>query len=76
MNRDKVAEAAARYVDDPEEIPALVEAVLARRDWRARRGFKVCASCGLEKPPTEFGKDSSRADGLRVVCRECRRVNG
>ena len=34
---------------------------------------KVCSKCGEEKAHTEFGKDSSKADGLKSHCKECRK---
>ena len=32
---------------------------------------KVCSKCGVSKPHTEFSKDLTRPDGLRLWCREC-----
>jgi hypothetical protein len=40
---------------------------------RAINGLKVCATCGVEKPIEEFGKNSKSVDGLRYSCKECRR---
>lgn len=34
--------------------------------------MKRCSKCGIEKGLSEFGKDSSRKDGLRPWCRACR----
>lgn len=34
---------------------------------------KVCSKCGEEKPHREFGKDSSKSDGLKSHCKECRK---
>jgi hypothetical protein len=35
--------------------------------------MKICAHCRIEKDESEFGKDASRKDGLRIMCRECRK---
>ena len=32
---------------------------------------KVCSICKQEKQITEFGKDTSRKDGLKYQCKEC-----
>lgn len=37
-------------------------------------GNKVCSICGIEKPITEFHKDSYSADGYRSCCKTCRKV--
>lgn len=38
--------------------------------------MKKCSCCGLEKELSEFGKDSSRTDGLNVYCKACVRKKG
>lgn len=35
--------------------------------------MKICKKCKQEKPLTEFHKDSSHKDGLRLDCKECRK---
>lgn len=73
MTPDDLVEASRPYADGVEP-EVLAEAVARRASWRSRHGYKVCAgTCGLRKPPSEFGKDSTRPDGLRAVCRACRR---
>ncbi|AZV02150.1 putative endonuclease VII [Pectobacterium phage Arno162] len=32
---------------------------------------KVCSCCKVEKPVSEFGKDASRKDGLKHLCKYC-----
>lgn len=32
---------------------------------------RVCIRCGIEKDITEYGKNSSKKDGLMVYCRQC-----
>lgn len=32
---------------------------------------KICNKCGIEKLKTDFNKDCTRKDGLRLDCREC-----
>lgn len=72
---DPLVEASRPYADGVEP-EVLAEAVARRAAWRSRRGFKLCAGpCRLRKPPSAFGRDSTRPDGLRAVCRVCRRVN-
>lgn len=34
---------------------------------------KTCGKCGKEKKISEFGKDNRAKDGLRYVCKECRK---
>lgn len=36
--------------------------------------MKVCKRCGVVHPTTMYGKDSSRKDGLRDVCKSCRKT--
>lgn len=36
--------------------------------------MKLCTRCGENKPISEFGKNSSRADGLQVHCKSCRKI--
>lgn len=36
--------------------------------------MKTCGTCRKSKPPTEFNRKASRADGLQEVCRECNRA--
>lgn len=38
--------------------------------------MKTCTKCGATKPLDEFGKNSSKRDGLDYYCRECRRATG
>src|SRR5436305_9507873 len=33
--------------------------------------MRTCTTCKEEKPLSEFGKDSYKADGLRPYCRKC-----
>lgn len=33
---------------------------------------KTCTKCGEEKTAGEFGKDSTKPDGLRSWCKKCR----
>lgn len=33
--------------------------------------MKVCCHCKLEKPESEFGKSSTREDGLKPDCKQC-----
>ena len=33
--------------------------------------MKTCSRCELNKPASEFRKDSSRKDGLYVYCKDC-----
>lgn len=35
---------------------------------------KICTKCGDTKPKDEFGKDTSKRDGLFLYCRACVRV--
>lgn len=39
---------------------------------RAKNGYKICATCGEEKPVEEYGKNTKAVDGLRYSCKECR----
>lgn len=34
--------------------------------------MKICKRCGVEHPRTMYGKDSSRKDGMKDVCKPCR----
>ena len=34
--------------------------------------YKICAKCKLEKPTTEFNKNSTRRDNLDYYCRICK----
>jgi hypothetical protein len=36
--------------------------------------LKFCTKCGEDKSPGEFGKDSSKPDGLRSWCKRCRKT--
>jgi hypothetical protein len=36
--------------------------------------MKICNTCKENKPLEEYGKDSSRKDGLDFRCKECRKV--
>jgi len=33
--------------------------------------MKVCSKCKIEKEFSDFGKDKTRKDGYRYVCKEC-----
>lgn len=68
---DDFAAHAAKYADTAEDAERLVEMTLARRDWRLRRGHKVCSACSEPKPVADFGQDVTRPDGLRRWCRSC-----
>lgn len=35
---------------------------------------KICSTCGIEKPVSEFNKDKRNKDGLRYSCRECEKI--
>lgn len=37
---------------------------------------KVCTKCGIEKDLSNFGKDSSRPDGLKYNCKSCKKKQG
>lgn len=71
---DQARELADGYADEIDPS-TLAELVLRRRDWRLRRGFRVCSTCRLRKPVSAFGRDGSRRDGLEPRCRSCRRAN-
>ena len=34
---------------------------------------KKCGRCGLVKPPSEFGVNNAKRDGLQTSCRDCKR---
>lgn len=34
--------------------------------------MKTCTKCKIEKPCSQFAKDSSRADGLKSACKQCK----
>lgn len=36
---------------------------------------KLCGTCRKSKPPEDFNRKASRADGLQEVCRECNRAS-
>lgn len=36
--------------------------------------MKVCTQCGCRKPPSEFHRDASKADGRRPDCKPCARA--
>lgn len=36
--------------------------------------MKICTSCNIEKPFTEFSKDACRRDGLQYRCKSCARA--
>lgn len=42
---------------------------------RAIRGYKTCSSCGINKPVSEFWRQSKCADGLNTQCKDCLRAN-
>ena len=75
IDEDALLDSARRYADAFTSAEDLVASTLLRCAWRARRGFRVCPKCETGKPVAAFGRDSSRADGLEVRCRACRRVN-
>lgn len=33
--------------------------------------MKKCSKCGVEKPLTDYGKNTSSKDGLRPNCKDC-----
>ena len=33
--------------------------------------MKICSKCKLEKPKSEFNKNSYKKDGLQIHCRDC-----
>jgi len=35
--------------------------------------MKTCNSCGTKKPPSDFGADPRKKDGLRSGCKKCRK---
>ena len=35
---------------------------------------KICTTCGVSKPESEFCKETAKKDGLCSFCRECKRV--
>jgi hypothetical protein len=35
---------------------------------------KICSSCSIEKEIIEFGKDKNKKDGLKNVCKDCRKI--
>ena len=35
---------------------------------------KICKKCGVEKPFSDFHKDSKRKDGLNPYCKQCRTI--
>ena len=38
------------------------------------RDVKECKSCGEYLPPSEFGKNKRRSDGLQSICKACKSV--
>lgn len=36
--------------------------------------MKRCTNCNVEKSTDEFHKQASRSDGLRAVCKDCRKL--
>lgn len=36
---------------------------------------KKCSQCGIEKPLSEFHKNSNFVDGVQRICKECVREN-
>ena len=64
---------ADRHDGDPTEAAQLTERVLRRAEWRRRRGVRECQRCHVDKPPSEFSRDSRSSDGLRRYCRSCQR---
>jgi hypothetical protein len=63
MTKAGAAKIAARRIG----VPLLV--YLAEIDC----GRKWCSKCPGFRDQDQFGSDRSRADGLAVVCRECRK---
>ncbi len=70
---DELEDLALRFVDDPDDVEALVAATRRRIEWRTRRGGKRCSRCGEVLPVRQFARDSGRSDGLDHRCRACRR---
>ena len=36
--------------------------------------IKICSKCKIEKSVTLFSKDKSRKDGLKLHCKDCRKI--
>ena len=36
--------------------------------------MKICTTCKIEKPKSEFNKKSSNVDGLERYCKQCHRI--
>lgn len=70
---ERIAAAAARYDGPDGEAALLTVQALRRRDWRLRRGGKVCSRCGRTYPLSAFGPRPDLADGLERRCRKCER---
>lgn len=47
-----------------------------QRNRTDAHGHLQCVRCSLFKSPSEFHKSSTRSDGLRGVCKACRRPEG
>lgn len=71
---DLVREYAERFEVDPDALGTSVRRALVRRQARASRPFKPCASCGRHRAARDFDGDARAADGLATVCKECRRA--
>lgn len=67
---DEIRQTAESFFGEYGE-PEDVERVLARLEWRRRRGRKECSACGEALPTSSFGPDTRRKDGLRSACRPC-----
>lgn len=70
---DALLTAAARaYASEDAEVVDLVEYAKRRRDYRARRGGRVCSRCGQAKALASFVRDSRARDGRASICRSCK----
>jgi hypothetical protein len=48
----------------------------AKRELLTRGDNKICSTCGVEKPRTEFNDRKGSPDGLRANCKDCIANNG
>jgi hypothetical protein len=60
--------------DRYDESGRLAEEALRKLAYRLARSGKTCSSCGATKILGAFGRDSTRSDGLKIACRDCRRT--
>lgn len=61
------------YVAPGDVEDDLLYAVERALEWRTRRSGKRCSKCEETKAISAFGADATRQDGLRHICRGCRR---